>query len=169
MLTIAVVLVLALAGAGCGGGDGETAGDTDTVVTDTTTTDDTTTDETTTDDTDSTSGIFSSEDCQELIAASTQLSQAFAAAGGVEGDAEEVTALFEEFAENAPDEIRDDLQVLAEAYAAYATALADVDLQAGEVPDAQTLAEIQQAIASLDQTEVAAASASLSAWSTENC
>jgi hypothetical protein len=176
LLTIAVVLLLALVGAGCGGGDDETAADTDPVVTettaDTTTDDDTTEDDTTDGDTtgdDTTSGIFSSGDCAELVAASASLSQAFAAVGGVEGDVDEATELFEDFAENAPDEIRDDLQVLAEAYATYVAALDDVDFEEGQVPDAQTLAALQQAIASIDQAEVTEASQNLTEWSTANC
>jgi hypothetical protein len=171
VLTIAVVLLLALAGGGCGGGDDETAGDTDTVLTDTTdttTTDDT--DGTTTDDGDDgdVDGIDTA-DCAELIAASSSLSQAFSAIGGVDSDADEAQELFEDWADNAPEEIRDDLQVLAGAYATYVTALDDVDFEAGQVPDAETLAEFQAALASLDQEAVTEASQNLSEWSTENC
>jgi hypothetical protein len=166
VLTIAVVLLLALAGAGCGGGDDDAAGDTDTVVTETT---DETTDETTTDTTDGITAGIGSEDCAALIAASASLSQAFAAVGGVEGDVDEAQALFEEWAENAPEEIQADLQVLGEAYAAYVTALDDVEIEPGQVPDAETLADLQQAIASIDQAEVTAASQALTEWSNDNC
>ena len=97
------------------------------------------------------------------------MSQAFAAVGGVEGDTEEAQELFEEWANDAPDEIRDDLQVLAEAYATYVTALDDVDFTPGETPDAETLAELQAALASIDQDEVTEASTNLTEWSNENC
>jgi hypothetical protein len=166
-LTIVVVLLLAFAGAACGGGDDGTASDTDTVATDTTTTDDTTTDETTTDDDDG--GSFAAGDCQELVTAYASLSEAFATTGAGDGDLEESQALLEEFAENAPDEIRADLEVLAEAYAEYVDVLADVDLQPGQVPDADTLQELQSVLTSIDQQEVTAAATRVSQWTTENC
>lgn len=172
LLTIAVVLAFALVGAGCGGGDDEASGDTDDITIETTT-DDTTTDETTTDD-ETTDGDgsddfdFASGECRDLVEASTQLSQAFGAAGQ-DGDLGDVSDLFQEFAENAPEEIRADFATLAEAYESYAEVFADVDLDSGETPDAETLAELQQALASIDQEEVAAASQRISDWAEENC
>jgi hypothetical protein len=169
LLTIAVVLMLAFAGASCGGDDEESAGDTDTVTLETTT-DETTTDETTDEtDTDETVGdSLASEDCQELINASASLSQAFGSAGA-DNDLDDVSTFFDEFAEEAPEEIRADFQVLAEAYEAYAEALGDVDFQAGETPDAEALAQLQAALASIDQEEVTAASTRISAWANDNC
>lgn len=167
LLTIAVVLALALVGAGCGGGD-EASSDTETVVTETTT-EDTTTDETATEDETETDGSsFASGDCAELIAASTQLSSAFGAAGS-SGDLEDVSAIFDEFAANAPDEIREDLEILAAAYAEYFDVLSDIDITSGETPSPEALAALQEAMASIDQAEVTAASERLAAWSTENC
>lgn len=167
LLMIALVLALALVGAGCGGDD-ESSSDTDTVVTEETTDEtftlDTTTDET---DTDATDGLATG-DCEELIDASTQLSQAFGAAGS-NADLDDVSDFFDEFADRAPEEIRSDFQVLADAYAAYATAFADVQLEAGETPDAEALQALQEAMSSIDQAELAAASERISTWSTENC
>jgi hypothetical protein len=162
-MTIVVVLVLALVGASCGGDD-ETAADTDTVVTETEgiTAEETTTDETTDD------GSFDTSECSELIAAAASVSTAFSGTEATD-DAEETRAQFQEFADNAPDEIQDDLQVLVDAYELYADALADVDIQAGEVPDAAALQELQDAIASIDQAEVQEASANINAWTTANC
>jgi hypothetical protein len=172
LVTIAVVLVFALVGAGCGGDD-ETSGNTDTVVTDTTT-DETTTDETTTEDTTEETeteagGGLASGDCEELIEASAAFSQALATSGGNAGDLDDVSGVFDELAESAPEEIRADFQVLAEAYTAYADVLADVEVEPGEVPDAEALAALQQAIASIDQAEVSAASQRITTWSSENC
>ncbi len=164
-MTIAVVLVLALLGAGCGGGD-DTAADTDTTATETTTegitTEETTTDETTDD------GSFATSECSSLVAAAASVATAFSGTGTTD-DADETRAEFEEFAESAPDEIRDDLQVLVGAYEEYAEALADVDIDPGQVPDAETLQEIQAAIASIDQVEVTEAAANVNAWTTANC
>ena len=167
VLMIALVLAFALVGAGCGGDDEEGAGDTTTVevVTDETTDD--TTDGSTDPDVDI--GDFVSGECQELVEASQALSAAFAAAGSGTENLDETSALFEEFAESAPEEIRADIAVLADAYAKYAEAFADIDIQAGETPDAETLAAIQQALSSIDQAEVTAASQRLSTWTTENC
>ncbi len=169
LLTIAVVCVLALTGAACGGGDDETAGETDTVTLETTidetTTDDTTTEET---DTDTVGDSLASEDCQELINASASLSRAFGSAGA-DSDLEDVSTFFDEFAEEAPEEIRADFQVLADAYEAYAEAIEGIDLQSGQTPDPETLQQLQDALTSIDQEEVTAASERISAWANENC
>ena len=172
-LTIAVVLVLALAGFGCGGGD-DTASDTDTVATETTdgtttdTTDETTTETDDTDETDDTEGSFATEECTELATAAASFSQAFAGAG-TSGDVDETEAFFDEFADSAPEEIRDDLRVLAAAYAEYAEVLEDADIDPGEVPDARAIAALQAALARIDQEGVTEASANVSAWATANC
>lgn len=161
-LTIAlVVLVLALAGVSCGGGD-EASGTTDTTATETTTTDETTTDETTTDGTD---GLASGE-CEELVNASAELAQAFAAAGGT-GDFGQASEFFDRF--DAPEEIRADFRILADAYAQYAEALQDIGLEAGQTPTAEQLQQFQQALASIDQPNVAAASERISTWVNQNC
>jgi hypothetical protein len=170
LLTIAVVIAFALVGAGCGGDD-ETSADTDDITIETTT-DDTTTDETTTDETsdddDSGDFDFASGECRDLVDASAQLSQAFGAAGQ-DADLGDVSELFDEFAANAPDEIRDDFATLAEAYESYAEVFSDIDVDPGETPDAEALAELQEALASIDQAEVTAASERISAWAEENC
>ncbi|MGH3133810.1 MAG: hypothetical protein ACRDNY_08760 [Gaiellaceae bacterium] len=162
LLTIAVVLMLALAGAGCGGDD-EAAGDTEAAVTETT--DGTTTDGTEAGDLDT----LASGECQELVQASVQLSQALGAAGNSGDDLDQARELFDELAAGAPDEIREDVQVLADAYAEYADVFADIQVEPGQVPDAEALQRLQEALASIDQEEVTAASQRLSAWATANC
>ena len=159
-VTIAVVLVLALVGASCGG-DSDTASDTDTVVTET---EGITAEETTTDD----DGAFATDGCAALVAAAASASTAFSGTATTE-DVDEAKAQFEEFAESAPDGIRDDLRVLADAYARYADELAGVNVEPGEVPDAETLQELQDALASIDQAEVTEAAANVEAWTTANC
>ena len=164
-----LVLAIALVAAGCGGGDDESASDT-TAITETTT-DETTTDGTTTDDEDETtdtddSGTIASEDCLELGSAAAALGQAFSGGGG---DEEDVSALYDELAEQAPDEIKGDLETLAAAWTDIAAALQDLDLQAGEVPTGDQLQEYQAALASVSTPEVTAASERISAWAEENC
>jgi hypothetical protein len=163
-MTIAVVLVLALFGASCGG-DSDEASDTDTVVTETTegiTAEETTTEESSDD------GSFSAGECSELIAAAASVSQAFSATGET-SEVEESRAQFEEFADNAPEEIRDDLQVLLGAYEEFADILDDSGFEPGETPSAEAIAELQAAIAAIDQAEITEASANVNAWTTANC
>jgi hypothetical protein len=173
LLTLAVVLVLAVAAAGCGGDDDESSGDGDTVTlettTDETTTDETTTDETTTDETtDETIGdSLASEDCQELISASAALGTAFS---GVQGeDLDESTEAFDRYADSAPEEIRADLQIMADTYREYIEAIQDIGLDAGETPSPEQAAEFQQALTSIDTTEFSAASQRFTTWAAANC
>jgi hypothetical protein len=167
LLTIAVVLLLALAGASCGGDDDEAASDTDTVTLETTT-DETTTEDETTDEDETVGDSIASDECQELIQASASLSQALGSQG-TDSDLDDVSTFFDEFAEEAPEEIRADFQVLADAYEAYAEAIEGIDLQSGDTPDPEALQQLQDALASIDQEEVAAASERISAWTNENC
>jgi len=166
LLTLAVVLVLALVAAGCGDDD-ETSGDTVTIET---TTDDTTTDETTTDE-DTTEETFgdslASEDCQELISASSALGSAFA---GVQGDdLGDSSEAFSQYADQAPEEIRGDLQIMAETYEAYAEAIGDIGLEPGETPSQEQALEFQQALSSIDLEEFTAASQRFTTWAATNC
>lgn len=165
-LTIAVALTaLVLVGAGCGGDD-EAASDTTTLsdtTTDDTTTDDTTTDEETTDDTDL-SGVLVDEDCLALAAAGASFAQAFAGGSG----ASEENA-FEELADKVPDEIEDDVRVLAEAYADYAAELEGIGLEEGQTPSAEQIQQLQAALASFDSQAISEASERLAAWAQTNC
>jgi hypothetical protein len=159
MLVVALVLVAA----GCGGGSEEAGEDTDTTVVTETTTGGTTTDL----DTSALEG-FASEDCLELIGIGAALAQAFSSAGAG-GDVGDTSELLDRLVNDAPEEIRADVQTLADAYSQYAQAVEELDLQAGEVPSAADLAQIQSAISSLDQPELQAASERLSAWAQASC
>jgi hypothetical protein len=171
-LTIALVALtaLVLVSAGCGGDDEESASDT-TELTDTLT-DDTTTDETTTDDDteetttdDDLSGVFENEDCLALVAAVSSFAQAF----GGQGVSDETEQAFAELAEKVPDEIEDDVQVLADAYDEYAAELKNIGLDPGETPNAEQLQQLQAALQSFGDEGVAEASERISAWAQTNC
>ena len=171
LLLIVMVLALAVVGAGCGGGDDEASGDTDTVVTETT---DETTDgrhddheETTTGD-ETVGDSFASEGCQDLMQASAALGAAFSSTGSGD-DLDESSEAFSEFADEAPEEIREDLQTLAAGYAEYVEAFADLDINPGETPSAEQAAQIQQAFANIDLEEFNAASTRFSTWAAANC
>jgi hypothetical protein len=174
MRAVATLLVLAscaFGAAACGGG--EEAGDTGAATTTETTTTET---ETTTTETDATtdtdtdaSPSFASGECRELVDAAADLSQSLGAGTGTSADFQDSQRVFQEFVDRAPEEIRADLQVLADAFTKYADALEGVDLQAGETPDAATLQKLQAAVASIDQAEVQAASERVDTWARENC
>ena len=166
-----LVLALALVAAGCGGGDDDSSAS-DTTTVEETTTDDTTTDETTTDDDTDTTGDFdfADEDCRSLAAAYLGVSQAFAAAAaGSNEDLEEQAEAFSQFADDVPEEIRADVQTLAEAYGQYIDALQDAGIEPGELPTAEQAQELQAALQSVGTADVTAASERLGAWTTENC
>jgi hypothetical protein len=170
LLMIAVVLVLAFAGAACGGDD--EASDEDTVTLETTTedttTDETTTEETTDEDTTETLGDeLASEDCQELISASAALGSSFSGVGSENLD--ESSEAFSRWADQAPQEIRGDLQIMSETYEAYAEAIGDIGLEPGETPTPEQAAEFQQALASIDLEEFTAASQRFTTWAATNC
>jgi hypothetical protein len=176
-LTIAAAvaaLALGLAAAGCGGGDDEASDEPDATLTETETdaTDETSTEETSTDEDTDTGDLgnfdFSSEECQQLAAAGSRFGEAVSGATSGADLADEADA-FQEFADAAPEEIRDDMQTLAEAYDAIVAALSDIDLQAGETPSAEQVAQLTQALSSIDQTGVQGASERIATWAQENC
>ena len=165
-LTIVVAaLALALAAVGCGGSDEESGATTDTASL-TETTEETTTHETTTDGTEtdlSGVGVLASEDCTQLVAALSSFSQAFAAPGS--GD--DSSNFFDQF--NPPDEIKADVETLAEWYQAYFAAVEDAGIKAGSTPGPEQLQQFQEALAGLDQTGVSEASGRIGTWAQENC
>ena len=161
-----LMLALALVAAGCGGSDDESSAADETTIEETLT--DETTDETGT-DTDA-EFDFADEDCQSLVAAYLGVSQAFAAAaGGSDDELAEQAEAFSEFADDVPEEIRADVQTLADAYGQYIAVLQDAGLEPGEIPSAEQAQELSEALASVGTEDVTAASERLSAWTTENC
>ena len=159
-----LVLALALVAAGCGGGDDDSS------ASDTTTVEETT--EETTDDGTATSGDFdfADEDCRGLVAAFLGVSQAFAAAaGGSDAELQEQAEVFSEFADDVPEEIRADVQTLADAYGQYIDVLQDAGLQPGELPTAEQAQQLQDALQAVGTADVTAASERLGTWTTENC
>lgn len=164
LLFVAFFAMLVFAFAGCGGDDDSSASE-DTVATETTTTEETeTTEETTTEETteeettteeSSDSGAVSAEDCQEFAEATSEI------AGALSGtaDVDQLRETFAALTAAAPDEIKDDFEVLSD----YITEIAEV------VGDGTPSAEDAQALASIDTTAVTAASQNIATWATENC
>jgi hypothetical protein len=186
-LAALLVAALALVAAGCGGSSDEASSDTATVAEttteatttedsstteDTTTTEDTSTteDTTTTDETttETTGGVDTSAltgKCAELAGLGSKLA---AATGGQDAGIADVAKLFDELADQVPDEIKADWQVLARNYAKIAAALKGVDLSSG-TPNAATLAKLQKLATTLNSQEVQQAATHIEAWVQKNC
>jgi len=160
-----LVLALTLVAAGCGGSDESAATDETTV--EETTTEETTTEETTTEGSTNTtdlSGILGDEDCLALASVGATFAQAITGATD-----EEAAAAFRKLADEVPDEIKADVQVLADWFADYAAKLKDIGIEAGQTPSADQLQQLQVALVATNQEELTAASQRLEAWTQANC
>ena len=170
-LAALLVAALALVVAGCGGSSDEGSSDSTTVAaedttTDATTTEDmTTTEETTSDDTATDASSALTGKCADLAGLGSKLA---AAMGGQDAGVADVSQLFDELADQVPDEIKADWQVLAQNFQKIAAALKGADLSSG-TPDAATLAKLQKLATTLDSKEVQQAAAHIEAWAKKNC
>jgi hypothetical protein len=162
-----LAMALALVAAGCGGSDNESAGSDATAIEETTSTEttseDTTSEEMTDTDADI-SGLLEDDDCLALAGVGATIAQAFTGTSG-DADSDELAQLVDK----VPDEIKADVQVLAEAYGTYADKIADIGIEPGSTPSAEQLQELQGVLASLDQQELTAAANRIEAWASDNC
>jgi hypothetical protein len=111
-------------------------------------------------------GFSGSEECRELVGLGAKVTQALSGTGG---DLDDTQEFLDAFADDAPEEIREDFQVIAEAYGKIVEALEGVDLSSGEQPDPEALAELQQLSTELDQPRIQEANENITAWVEENC
>jgi hypothetical protein len=118
-------------------------------------------------------GALDAATCAQVVAAMASAYSGTTAAmtGGGGSDTQSAIDSLEEFAANAPDEIADDMQTIAAAYAQVTQALADsgYDPTSGVAPTPEQAAALQQATAGLNSTEFQQASDNVSAWFTEQC
>jgi ABC-type Zn uptake system ZnuABC Zn-binding protein ZnuA len=162
-----LVVALALVAAGCGGGDDESAASDETTVEETLTTGETTTEDAGT-DTDADFN-FADEDCRSLVAAFVAVGSAFSSAAGGTDELADQAEAFAQFADDVPEEIRADVQTLADAYGQYVEVIQDAGIEPGQIPTAEQAQQLQDALASVGTADVSAASERLSAWTNENC
>ena len=94
------------------------------------------------------------------------MAQAFSGASG-SGDLN--TEELDQLASKVPEEIRADVQMIAEAIGPYLAKLKDIGITPGTAPTAEQVQELQAALTSLDQTELTAASQRIETWSQANC
>jgi hypothetical protein len=167
-LAALLVAALALVAAGCGGSSNsdEASSDTATVAVEDTTTEATTTEDmmTTEETTTDASSVLTGK-CADLAGLGSKLA---AAMGGQDAGVADVSQLFDELADQVPDEIKADWQVLAENFQKIAEALKGTDLSSG-TPDAATLEKLQKLTTTLDSKEVQQAAAHIEAWAQKNC
>jgi hypothetical protein len=97
---------------------------------------------------------------------SSEVGQAMS--GDADAFAESIERL-EDMADQAPEEIRDDLRTLREAYGELAQTLADADLSPGKVPSGEALRKLQEIGESFDTAELEEASTNVTTWFEENC
>ena len=153
-----LVLAVALVAAGCGGDDDSSSASDDTTIEETltedTTTDDETTTEETTDETTDLSGVLEDEDCLALASAGSAFAQAFT---GTSSDAR--TPRRSRSSPTAfPTRSRPTSRCSRRRSPRTPRSSQDIGLEAGATPTAEQLQQLQAALASIDQTEVTAAS-----------
>jgi hypothetical protein len=160
-----VVSLFALVLVGCGGGDsddggggggttggGATTGDDGGTVID--------------------GGALDAATCAQVVAAmASAYSGSAAAMTGGSPDLQASVDQLEAFAASAPEEIRDDMQTIAAAYATMMQAFADsgYDPASGQAPTPEQVAALQQATAAINTAEFQQASDNVSAWFEEQC
>jgi hypothetical protein len=172
-LLLVPLAALGLAAAGCGGGGSKGSFATTTeatlpATTEATTTGAFTTEAATTEATTTTSqvGGFAAKDCRDLTELGQKFSAAFSGAASSQNLKAEAS-LLKEFAAKTPSDIRGSFEVLAD----YLQKVADAvgNFKPGQTPDAATIAKLQKLATQIDQTKLAKASTSISAWVQKNC
>lgn len=180
MRHVAILVVLALTLLGCGGSDSDT--DTPTTITATTAPtgsgDTTTTSQppTTTDDSDSDS--ISPANCPELLgwaSDSAAATNAAFAGGGTNTAGFEFTAdYFQEFADRAPSEIRDDMETFADAFSNFYNTLDEIDIDFTDPSSFASLSpeqlqNLEEAAALMDSPELEEAADNIQAFFEREC
>lgn len=140
--------------AGCGGG-GSSAGNTTPVTTAATTT-----------TSSSGSSLASAANCRELADLGNQFASAFA---GKNHDVPAQAALFQQFADRTPADIKPDFETIAGAYTKIASALKGVDLSSGQTPSASVQAKLAALATQINQAQLAKAEQHIATWAATNC
>jgi hypothetical protein len=117
-------------------------------------------------------GPLDAAECAKVVTAMSAAAAAVPQAmSGEAGDLSTSVEQMEAFAAAAPEEIRDDLLTVAQAYAAYSAALTGTgyDPSSGEPPPPEVIAALTAAGQELQNADFQAASERVSAWFQENC
>ncbi|MDX6515634.1 MAG: hypothetical protein QOH73_1300 [Gaiellaceae bacterium] len=162
---LALLVVLLVAAAGCGGSKKKTSSPAPAATHAATTTKGSSTNK---------GGTKSLANCPELAKLGAQYQAALTAANAsAKGDpakqAENAGALFDKFADSAPEEIRADFKVFGKILKSYAVVMAKAHYKPGKVPTAAQIAALTQASKAFAGPELQAASAHIQAWSQTHC
>jgi len=113
--------------------------------------------------------------CKDLAESTIKYQKALAATGNFAAGGDmgkqfaTVAAAFEDFANQAPSEIKADLKVMADSFAQAAEAMKGVTFKPGQQPSAANLAKLTKLGQSLNGAKLRQASAHLTAWTQKNC
>jgi hypothetical protein len=120
------------------------------------------------DDIDSAAGAidFMGSDCYETA---MEFSSFYASLGGAfagTGDTDEYEELLDGYASSAPDELKDDFEVIRDEYVPFFEAIAEIDQSNPDAGDMQKLAEASEDV---DSEAVEEATANITAYFEEHC
>jgi len=167
-LCLALLAALMLVTAGCGSSSKNSAATTEAATTEAATTEAATTEAATTEATTTSAlgGLVASGKCKDLQNLGQKYSQALSGTGG-STDLKKTAQIVQEFADDAPSEIKADFQVVAD----YMSKVADVagNLKPGQTPDPATLQKLQKLATSIDTQKLTQASQNITAWVSKNC
>lgn len=108
--------------------------------------------------------------CTNLSGVGEQFAKAMASATtGGKFNLNAAVKAYQDLANAAPGAIRSDVQVIASAFSAYASALAKAHYTFGTVPSASQIAALEQAGHVFSEAKLRNASKAIEAWAVKNC
>jgi ABC-type glycerol-3-phosphate transport system substrate-binding protein len=113
-----------------------------------------------------------SDECATVAEASLQAAGAAGAALSPGGDVGDIGSFFDGAADAAPEELRDDFEVLAETFGTYGQVLEDsgADLtDPNSFADPQVVEALQEAVETFSTSEFEDAANNISTWAEANC
>jgi hypothetical protein len=177
-LCLALLAALMLVAAGCGSSSKDSAATTEAATTAAATTEAEATEEATTEEatteaatteattTSALGGLVAGGKCKDLQNLGQKYSEALSGSGAGT-DLKKTAQVVQEFADDAPSEIKADFQVVAD----YMSKVADVagDLKPGQTPSPAQLQKLQTLATSIDTQKLTQASQNITAWVAKNC
>jgi hypothetical protein len=114
---------------------------------------------------------FTQADCLRAVQAlgAATASVSLAMSGGDSEALEDSIEQMEEFADNAPGDIKDEIETLSKAYEEYAAAIRESGWNPGEQPNDEQIEALEEASKKLEAEDVQDAQAKLDEWFSEEC
>lgn len=108
--------------------------------------------------------------CTNLSGVGEQFAKAMSSStSGGKFDLSAMVKAYQNLANEAPSAIRSDVQVIATAFAGYASALQKAGYKFGTVPSASQIGALESAAKSFDVPKLKSASSAIEAWAVANC